>query len=144
MSDLLFSHPVHFNLPDKTSGEDFMRTTQFALAVAISAIASNSMAGTLDDGDYGCYIGNSFLGAIQIAGNVYRGPAFDGKYEGDYSYSVSDQGTIDWGGPLGGISSGGNKIASTVLTDAGNGRHGYDITIQNSEGNFQSISCSPQ
>lgn len=121
-----------------------MRATHFALAVAIAAIAGNAVAGTLQDGDYGCTIDNSFLGTIQIAGKVYRGPAFDGKYEGDYSYSVSDQGTIDWGGPLGGISAGGNKIASTVLTDAGNGRHGFDITIQNSEGNFQSISCLPQ
>jgi hypothetical protein len=121
-----------------------MRRINFVLGVSLAAIAGDAMAGTLQDGDYGCYVGNSFLGTIQISGNVYRGPAFDGRYEGDYSYTVSDQGTIDWGGPLGGISSGGNKVASTVLTDAGNGRHGFDITIQNSESNFQSINCSPQ
>jgi hypothetical protein len=30
-----------------------------------------------------------------------------------------------------------------VLTDAGGGRVGFDITIRNARGNFQTISCMP-
>lgn len=115
------------------------------LAAFIAATATSALGAELPNGVYGCYIGgNAFLGAIEIAGNVYRGPAFDGQYEGDYPFEVTDGGTINWGGPLGGISSGGNQVVSTVLTNAGNNNTGFDITIQNPEGNFQTISCSPQ
>lgn len=126
-----------------TWGEGTMRNLLYITAIMTMA-ATPAFCSGLPDGTYGCYIGsNSFLGAIEIAGNVYRGPAFDGQYEGEYPLEVTDGGTINWGGPLGGISSSGN-VVSTVLTNAGNNNVGFDITIQNNEGNFQTISCSPQ
>ena len=100
-------------------------------------------AADLADGAYVCTLSSYMIGVIEVDGNVYRGPAFDGNYEGDYAFEVVDN-VILWGGPLGGLSSGGNRIVSTVLKNAGGGRVGFDITIQNERGNFQTISCSPE
>lgn len=106
-------------------------------------LTTTASAATLADGTYSCTIGTAHLGDILIDKGEYAGPAYDGKYEQRYSFTVSDAGTIDWGGPLGGISAAG-KIVSSVLTDAGGGRIGFDITIQNESANFQTINCSPE
>jgi hypothetical protein len=113
-------------------------------SAAIGLAAAPAFAANLPNGTYVCMLGDANLGSIEIADSIYRGPAYDGHYEGDYAYEVTDQGTINWGGPLGGISSDGNQVASTVVTDIGGGRYGFDITIQNSGGNFQTISCQPE
>jgi len=115
----------------------------FCAAAAVLATAGSALPVELPDGLYGCWISSMMLGQIEIDGEVYRGPAFDQKFEGDYPFEVTDQGTINWGGPLGGISSDGNTVVSTVIKDAGGGRLGFDITIKNSRGNFQTISCAP-
>lgn len=114
------------------------------VATAVGLAATPALAANLPNGTYVCMLGNANLGSIEIADSIYRGPAYDGQYEGDYPYEVTDQGTINWGGPLGGLSTGGNQVASTVVTDMGGGRYGFDVTIQNSSGNFQTISCQPE
>jgi len=111
--------------------------------MAAFAFVGPAASAELPDGRYSCWISSMMLGQIEIEGGVYRGPAFDGKYEGDYPFELTEAGTINWGGPLGGMSSDGNTVVSTVLKDAGDGKIGFDITIQNSRGNFQTISCAP-
>lgn len=113
------------------------------LGAGLLTAAPAEAAGKLPDGLYGCYISSMMLGQIEIDGDVYRGPAYDQKWEGDYPFEVTDQGTVNWGGPLGGISLAGTVVA-TVLVDAGGGRVGFDITLQNTSGNFQTISCLPE
>jgi hypothetical protein len=105
--------------------------------------AGTASAAELLDGLYDCRIGSAFLGSIRIEGKTFSGPAYDGKFEGSYPFDASDGQTIVWGGPLGGITEAG-KVVSTVLTDVGKGRIGFDITIQNPRGNFQTIGCTPQ
>lgn len=117
------------------------------LAACVASLATTVFplsAASLSDGTFRCVISSYHLGDIQIEGAVYRGPAFDGNFEGDYPFEVTDGGTINWGGPLGGISSDGNTVIGTVLGDAGGGKFGFDITIQNERGNFQTITCYPE
>jgi hypothetical protein len=113
------------------------------IAAALAAVAGSAAAQDLTAGLYGCYIGNAFLGEIEIRAGQYRGPAYDQKFEdGWYPFELAGP-TINWGGPLGGISEAGSVDAS-VLKNAGGGKVGFDITIRNKDsGNFQTISCSP-
>lgn len=106
------------------------------LACALLASATPALAAGDLDGRYTCYIGGMTmnLGTIELMGESYRGPAFDDNWEGTYPFS-SDGKVITWGGPLGGISLAGT-VESTVLLD-----EGFDITILNEAGNFQTISC---
>jgi hypothetical protein len=116
-----------------------------AAAASICMLLGSSFAAgaELPDGVYYCSISMMHLGDIEISGDSYRGPAFDGKYTAEYPFEVTDAGTINWGGPLGGISSDGNTVVSTTLKNAGGGKIGFDIVIQNSRGNFQTVSCAP-
>jgi len=109
---------------------------------AILTSAGHAAAASLEDGSFTCYLGSMVLSQIELDAGMFRGPAFDGNFEGDYTFEVTGAGTIDWGGPLGGLSSDGNTVVSTVLKKAGD-RIGFDITIQNARGNFQTISCYP-
>ncbi|QDZ02740.1 hypothetical protein FQ775_21515 [Nitratireductor mangrovi] len=112
-------------------------------AAGVAAIVLPAYSAELSDGAYVCTLSSYMIGVIEIDGDVYRGPAFDGEYEGDYPFTVADN-VILWQGPLGGLSSGGNRVVSTVLKKAVGGSIGFDITIQNERGNFQTISCSPE
>jgi hypothetical protein len=98
---------------------------------------ASAEAAELENGRHRCIIDafSMHLGDIEIDGDVYRGPAYDGAYQGDYNFTVSSEGAITWSGPLGGISQAGNVVSSTVH-DAG-----FDIIIQNDSGRFQTISC---
>lgn len=117
-------------------------TAAVALAAALFVLPA-SAAEMLPDGVYDCYLGMAFFGNIKIDGDTFGGPALDGNYEGFYPFEVTDGGTVNWGGPLGALSSDGNKVVATVIKDRG-GRPGFDITLQNGSGNFQSIICDPQ
>ncbi|MDB5523038.1 MAG: hypothetical protein JWM58_801 [Rhizobium sp.] len=117
---------------------------KYLACAAVIFGAGNVYAAELPDGLYDCSISSFRLGQIEISQGVYRGPAHDRNFEGDYPFEVTESGTINWGGPLGGISTGGNKVVSTEIKDAGGGRVGFDIMIQNERGNFQTISCSPE
>lgn len=116
-----------------------LRLTAFP---AILFFVGHAGAADLADGSFTCYLGEMVLGQIELDAGKFRGPAFDGAFEGDYPFEVTASGTINWGGPLGGLSSDGNTVVSTVLKKAGD-RTGFDITIENSRGNFQTISCYP-
>src|SRR3569623_3204410 len=48
-------------------------------------------AGKLPDGTYDCTLDNGYIaGSIEIDGATYKGPAFDGNYEGAYPFEVGD------------------------------------------------------
>lgn len=112
-----------------------MNTLRGLAAAALAALVAVPAGAEDLGGRYGCWISNMNLGTIEIAGNIYRGPAFDDQWEGDHPFQTDGQ-VITWGGPLGGITAAG-EVVSTVLT-----KQGFDITIQNSSsGNFQTISC---
>lgn len=119
------------------------RITTLTAVLNVCMLAGPAAAGPLADGNYYCGLSQFHLGNMEISSSTYRGPAFDGNFEGDYPFEVTEGGTINWGGPLGGITADGNTVVSTVLKDAGGGETGYDITIQNARGNFQTISCWP-
>ncbi len=111
-----------------------------ALSSALAVAPAFAQAYEMPDGDYRCSIGSFVLGVIKLENGTYQGPAHDENYEGAYPFEVTDSGTINWGGPLGGMSSGGNKVMGTVIVRDGDAL-AFDITIQNSRGNFQTISC---
>ncbi len=116
-----------------------------ALVVGLFAISLPSHAASLPDGVYRCsmYSGSMLmhLGDIEISGDSYQGPAYDGDYEGAYDYEVTDGGTINWGGPMGGFDSGGNEVVSTVLKRNGDDI-AFDVMIQLESGNFSTVSCA--
>ena len=123
--------------------------TRLIAAFAFAALFSTpTFAAALPDGTYTCnlYSGGMLmnLGSIEIAGNSYRGPAYDGNYEGQHPYELTDGGTVNWGGPMGGFEGDGQTIVATVQTDAGSGQTGFDITIQMPSGNFTTVSCVPE
>ena len=115
--------------------------------VVLSAGIGPASAANLPDGTYICqlYSGGMMmnLGSIEISGSTYRGPAYDGNYEGSYPFELTDAGTINWGGPMGGFDSGGNTIVSTVLVKDGN-QQAFDVTMQLESGNFTTVSCIPE
>lgn len=122
-----------------------MRRLGLLAAIALMGMAGQALAAELADGTYRCTLGmNAHMGDIEIENGMFRGPAYDGEYGEAYPIEVTEAGTINWGGPLGGLSSGGNTVVSTVLKDAGGGRVGFDITIQLESGNFSTVSCSPE
>lgn len=112
-----------------------------AVFAVTAAFAAGASAAELADGDYGCTIGSAYLGDIRLEKGRFSGPAYDGAFDDSYPFTVDGK-VIDWGGPLGGISQAG-AIVATVLRNAGGGRIGFDITIKNANGNFQTVSCAP-
>ena len=108
-------------------------------------LSSAAAAANLPDATYRCemYSGSMLmhLGDIEISGGSYRGPANDGNYGDPYPYELTDAGTINWGGPMGGFDSDGNQIVSTVLKRNGDAA-AFDVTLQLKSGNFSTISCS--
>jgi hypothetical protein len=120
-----------------------MRFALISVATALLAAAGSSAAAELENGMYACTLGSMTLGDIWIKDGTYVGPSFD---EGDpaYSFELTDAGTINWGGPMGGMDSDGNSVVSTVLKDAGGGKAGFDITLQTGTGNFDTSNCSPE
>ena len=117
------------------------------VAVLTAGLATPVLAAALPDGVYRCqmYSGTMMmhLGDIAIAGNSYQGPAYDGQYEGSYTYERTKKGTINWGGPLGGFDLDGNTVVATVVTGSGD-TIGFDVTIELESGNFSTVSCSPE
>jgi hypothetical protein len=83
-------------------------------------LAEFHTSGKLPGGFYECssFSGGMMIGfgEIHIEGNTYRGPAYDHNFEGDYEYELTPEGVVLWKGPMGGLSSDGNSVASTVLS----------------------------
>jgi hypothetical protein len=97
----------------------------------------------LADGQYSCSLSPTMiLGSIWIKGGSYIGPSNDPKGP-SHKFTVTDSGTINWSAPMGGMDSGGNKVVSTVIRDAGHGKKGFDMVIRVESGNFHTASCGP-
>ena len=77
-------------------------------------------AGSLPDGTYTCFFDVYVAGDMEIIGNTYKGPAFNGDYKGTYDYSIEDQ-TIIWHGPVGGYTDDGFELVGTLIVEDGNG-----------------------
>jgi hypothetical protein len=120
-----------------------MKLITLLVPLSVAVASTVHAAPLLKDGIYRSTISNMHLGDMEIMGNSYRGPAYDQQWGDTFSFEETSGGTLNWGGPLGGITAAG-KAVSTVLKDAGGGTIGYDIMIQNDRGNFQTISCSPE
>lgn len=126
---------------------DISRRSFDLALIALLAASGPIQAAGLPDAVYRCqlYSGSMMmhLGDIEIAGTQYRGPAHDGNFEGWHPLQVTESGNIIWGGPLGGLSSGGNSVRDTVLTLDGTAT-AFDVTVQLPNGNLSTVSCLPQ
>lgn len=103
--------------------------------------------GGLPDGLYECsmFTGTYLMGfgSIEIKGNRFRGPGYDGKYENDWEgYTLTDQDVILWDGPLVGLDSGGSSVVSSIWQqDAPDKPFFINLTVQSPAGNFNTITC---
>lgn len=114
-------------------------------AAALGLLTVPAVAGQLPDNVYRCILGmDAHMGDILIEGASYRGPAYNSAYGDAYGYDVDDQYLVNWGGPLGGLTSDGNSIDLTQVFDVGDGRQGFYMQIR-SEGSSgtQRVICSP-
>ncbi|MEI9888305.1 MAG: hypothetical protein WDN08_17760 [Rhizomicrobium sp.] len=120
-------------------------------AAALTLVAQASSAGVVEnkrlpDATFECSMwSGSFpmiMGNIRIKGLTFQGPAFDNKFEGGpYPYAMSGK-VVLWKGPLGGLSSGGNRVAATVVTNNDPAKAAFDITVMSASGNAHSVNCS--
>jgi hypothetical protein len=137
-------------LESSSLGYVMRHATALLLLLAMPAVAQADYhhSGKLPDGTYGCsiYSGGMFIGMgdIEITGNTYRGPAYDGKYEGSYDYEIGDKGVIFWRGPLGGFTADGHTVVSTVLTSDKIAKASFDVTVETPRETFHTINCSLQ
>ena len=117
-----------------------------ACAMGLPASAGIVEDKRLPDGIYECSMFSGtmamLMGNIRIAGMTYQGPAFDNKFEIRPSpYKMSGK-VIFWKGSLGGLSTGGNSVASTVLTSNDPAHPSFDIVVMSSAGHPHTVSCS--
>ena len=56
-----------------------MANWRYVLPAVVACLAGAANAAELPDGVYHCTLSSFYLGAIDVEGSVYRGPAFDGK-----------------------------------------------------------------
>ena len=102
--------------------------------------------GKLPDGTYHCevYLLGMFLslGDITIKGNVYSGPVAFGAVQQGYNYQMDASGAIDWLGPLGGYTTGGNSISLTQATLDGQSSPSFDIIMKQPDGAFSASTCT--
>jgi len=124
----------------------FLIAGALVIAGTLAASAEFHHSGKLPDGFYDCssFSGGMIIGfgEIEIDGNTYRGPAYDQNFEGDYEYELTSEGVVLWKGPMGGLSSDGNSIASTVLSSDKAASAGFTILVKTKRENFQQIGCS--
>ncbi len=112
-----------------------------------AAPASAGADGGLPDGLYECsmFTGTYLMGfgSIEIKGNQFRGPGYDGEYETDWEgYTLTDQDVILWDGPLAGLDSGGSSVVSSIWQqDAPDKPFFINLTVQTPAGNYNTITC---
>jgi hypothetical protein len=99
----------------------------------------------MTDGVYGCtmYSGstNMLMGEIRIRGMSYQGPGDDGKFEDHpYPYRMSGK-VIIWGGPMGGWSSGGNRVGSTTVFNNDPRDPSFKVIVITAGNNADEIDC---
>jgi hypothetical protein len=115
------------------------------LAAALAAIASPCLAaGTLPDGTYDCMLGDYIAGSMEIDGNMYKGPAFDGEYDGAYPFDVDDRGGIAFHGPVGGYTDPGYQLVGALAVDEGD-HVSIELHVrQDGSDNVHFVLCSPR
>lgn len=114
-----------------------------------AAPASAGADGGLPDGLYECsmFTGTYLMGfgSIEIKGNRFRGPGYDGEYENDWEgYTLTDQDVILWDGPLAGLDTGGSSVESSIWTRSDSDGHMFvRLIVKSPAGNFNTIDCDP-
>ncbi len=103
-------------------------------------VASGAEASSIPSNTYVCMSLESMTlvsyGDIEISGDSYRGPAFDGDFGPSYGYDLREDGHVTWQGPLGGLTSDGNTVTATIFEDGV-----IDIQVMSRAGNPMAISC---
>ena len=113
---------------------------RLSCAAILACVCAPAFGQTLQDGLYACSIGSYLLGDMLISGPTYAGPAHEGAFTGEYTFST-DGPTIIWDGPLGGITLAGT-VVSTMIWTAADTSHGYDIMVQKPHGEINTVSCT--
>jgi hypothetical protein len=111
-----------------------------------SAARAEFTEGRLPDGVYHCevYLLGTFLslGDITIKGDVYSGPVYGGLAAQGYNYQVDAHGEINWLGPLGGFTTGGNSVSLTQATLIEGKPPSFDIILRQPDGAFTASTCT--
>jgi len=128
------------------------RSANFACTLLLAATVSSQaraepvqLQRTMADGVYHCevYALGMFihLGDIIIKGPTYRGPAWFEPFAGPYRYEVTPFDEINWFGPLGGFTSGGNSVDLTQVTINTDEKASFDIIMREASGSFSATTC---
>ncbi|MBL6852160.1 MAG: hypothetical protein ISS15_13140 [Alphaproteobacteria bacterium] len=112
-----------------------------AFSFLLTACGGDEGKGGLPDGKYVCTLGLQSIGNITIDGGRYAGPASESDTLEFYPYDVEGK-VVIWKGPMGGLSSGGNSVASTVIDRNDAQEATFHMQIQTSGGNFTTVSCT--
>ncbi|TIT81799.1 MAG: hypothetical protein E5W45_03070 [Mesorhizobium sp.] len=116
------------------------------LLAATGAARADFTDGKMPDGIYHCevYLLGAFLnlGDITIKGNVYSGPVTFGTAPQGYNYQMNANGEINWLGPLGGYTSGGNSVSMTQATLDGPDSPSFDTIMKQPDGAFTASTCT--
>lgn len=127
-----------------------MSRSVFAISLVFLMLPASARAdfstGQLPDGTYHCevYLLGSFfsLGDITIKGNVYSGPTYGGRTAQGYNYQMDANGEIDWLGPLGGFTEGGNGVSLSQATLIEGKPPSFDIIMRQRDGAFTASTCT--
>ena len=100
-------------------------------------------AGGLPDGTYDCTLDNGYItGSIEIDGMTYKGPAFDGNYEGAYPFEVGDKGGLFLKGPVGGYTDPGYQFIGALIVD-NDGEPAIELHVkQDASDNIHFVTCT--
>ena len=133
-------------------GNDIVKRLVLSFVGAVLALAGTGDAragiaeGTLPDGIYHCevYLLGVFLslGDITIKGKVYSGPVYGGRAAQGYNYQVDANGEVDWLGPLGGFTEGGNSVSLSQATLIEGNPPSFDIIMRQRDGAFTASTCT--
>lgn len=96
-----------------------MKTIVLAAVLAALALPAYA-AGELPDGTYDCMMGEYIAGSMEIDGNMYKGPAFDGNYEGAYPFQIGANHGLFLKGPVGGYTDPGYQLVGALVVEDGN------------------------
>ncbi len=125
------------------SSRTLFRTACIAtLGLFTAACGGGEGKGGLPDGTYQCTMGlSALMGNITIEGGRYSGPDSESDAHEFYPYDVEGK-VVLWKGPLGGLSSGGNSVASTVIDRNEANETTFHVVVQTSGGNFTNVYCT--
>ena len=73
----------------------------FAMAALVLFATPALAGGQIPDGTYQCYMDGYLNGEMVISDNTYKGPNYDGKYDGTFTFAVGGDNGITFNGPIG-------------------------------------------